>query len=110
MLAPIIPVLPSFRESFDVSKGDTIFPVSILEFVWKGSEFKLFAKEIEFLVRDGNLEWRLRHCLLDTGMCGTMMRVLDPRQLTSTKVDYILAQRNLPCGVRTWRFDRVAIT
>jgi len=62
VLAPVVPVLPSFRESFDISKGNAVFPVNILEFVRKGDESELPAEQIEFFVRDGDLERRLCHC------------------------------------------------
>ena len=61
VLAPVVPILPSFRESFDISKRNTVFPVGVLEFVRKGGEFELPVKEIKFFVRDSDREWRLCH-------------------------------------------------
>lgn len=63
MLAPVVPILPSFRESFDISEGNAIFPVSVLELIRKGGEFELPAEKIEFVIWNSDLEWRLCHCL-----------------------------------------------
>lgn len=61
VLAPVVSVLPSFRESFDIRKRNAILPFSVLQLVWKGGKFELPAEEIEFFVGNGDHEWRLCH-------------------------------------------------
>ena len=61
MLAPVVPVLPSFRESLDIGKWSAIFPVSVLELVRQGCEFEFSAENIKLTVRNGDGEWCFGH-------------------------------------------------
>lgn len=62
MLAPVVPVPPSFDESLDIGKGDAVFPVRVLELVGERRKLEFSAEKIELIVGDGECESCLGHC------------------------------------------------
>ena len=66
-LAPIVAVPPTLHKPLDVHERGTVFPTSVLEFVWESCELEFLAQGVDFRVGNVQLEWLLwsdRHFLL----------------------------------------------